>query len=88
MHTADQLKELIKIFESEHPNLYIYVNACLLDTINRILEENLENNFKSVTIHEVTIDDTIKDNAVIVNLFERIKKKREELKKVMENGGS
>lgn len=61
LQTVDQLKELIKIYEFEHPNLYIYVNACLLNAINKILAENLGNNFKPVAIHEVTIDE-IKTN--------------------------
>lgn len=60
--TVDQLKELIKIYEFEHPNLYIYVNACLLNAINKILADNLQNNFKPTIIYEVTFEDTCGEN--------------------------
>ena len=57
LQTVDQLKELLKIYEFEYPNLYIYVNACLVNAINKLLADNLGHNFKPVAIHEVTIDE-------------------------------
>lgn len=57
MHTVDELKEVINTFELEYPNLCIYINFKLLESINTLLEHNLKNDFKPVNVHEVTIND-------------------------------
>lgn len=57
MHTVNELKEVINTFELEYPNLCIYINFKLLESINTLLEHNLKNDFKTVNVHEVTIND-------------------------------
>ena len=57
LHTVDELREVISIYELEYPNLNIYINFKLLESINKLLEQNLKNGFKPVNVHEVTIKD-------------------------------
>jgi len=57
LHTVDELKDLIKIFEIDYPNLHIYINFKLLETINKLLDDTVKNDFKPVNVHEVTIND-------------------------------
>lgn len=73
-NVANQLKEVIQIFNYDFPKLNIFINFCLLDSINKILESNLENNIELVPIHEITISDVTSLSGI------------EELARAYENG--
>ena len=62
LQTVDELREVNNIFEIDFPNLHTYINSKLIGSINKLLEDNLHNDFKPVNVHEVTIEDLTTNN--------------------------
>lgn len=62
LQTVDELREVNNIFEFDFPNLHSYINSKLVGSINKLLEDNLHNDFKLVNVHEVTLKDLTNNN--------------------------
>ena len=62
-------------------NTECYINYCLLTSINSLIAENMDSDLLAFEV------DSTKDiSEVTVNLLDKVKEKRQELKELKENG--
>ena len=70
--------DIISIFEDTYPSIKSYINYCLLKSANDLLQNSFQRNF-TLKCLSIDIDESEKSD-VTINLLEKVKEKRKELK--------
>jgi len=70
--------DIISMFEDTYPNIKSYIDYCLLKSANDLLQNSFQRNFTLRIFNNSDVDEEKSD--VTINLLERVKAKRKELK--------
>ena len=81
---AGMLDTISAIAKDEYPNVDDFINYCMIVAINRLLNSLMDRKMDLMIPEAVEIDTT---SEVVVNLLERVKQKRKELKDLKDKGG-
>lgn len=78
-----QFYDITSMFESIYPNIESYINYCLLKSANDLIQKSFQRDFTLKYLNNVNIDKEI--STVEINLLEKVKAKRKELKDLENN---
>ena len=75
---TNEFYDIISIFEDTYPNIKNYIDYSLLKSANELLQNSFQRNFNLICFNSLDIDEEKSD--VVINLLEKVKEKRKELK--------
>ena len=78
--------DIISMFEDTYPSIKSYINHCLLKSANELLQNSFQRNL-SLKCLSIDIDE-IEKSEVTINLLDKVKEKRRELKDLKDGNAS